>query len=206
MRRLILTGAFIAASVPLLLIALGAAEDRPVARMQRSDMAVIKDVVYGLEVEAGRFYLTSQPLGGADREKQRKELNVTVPADAQVKELSLAKLGDKNLMAVVKFLRGDDYEFHCLTSSAPWGGHVKDDVRFSEAKFHSTKEDLNILAIGGRHFGGSVVVVLGDIGPADDDSFDSVAEGMLYLSVCPWPPSDGTQFPFRIKSVAKAAE
>lgn len=205
MRQVFLTGSIIAASLMILLFALQAADDPPVSEVKRSEKAVVKDVVYCLEVVAGRFYLTSQSLEGADREKHRKELTFAVHPDVQVKELSLAKLGGKNLTAVVKSLRGDEYEFHCLTFIAPWEGHVRDDVRFSEAKFHSTKEDLKILAVGGRHFGGSVVIVLGDIAPADDDSFDSVAEGMLYFSVCPWPPSDGVEFPFRIKSVSKGA-
>jgi hypothetical protein len=106
-------------------------------------------------------------------------------------------------MTVVKVQRDNAYEFHCLTFIAPSGGHVRDKFAFFEAKFHTTEKDLVILATGGRNFSGSVVILLGDIGPAGDNSFDSVAEGLLYFSGCPWPPSDGVEFPFRIKSVAK---
>src|SRR5579872_6272279 len=83
------------------------------------DKAVVGNVVYGLEEEEGRLCLTSQPLDGADRELKKTELKFAVPKDDQVVELSLAKMGEKNLVAVVKLRRGDEYEFHCLTFIGP---------------------------------------------------------------------------------------
>ena len=38
------------------------------------DKAVVKDVVYSLEAEENRLFLTSQPLDGADRQLKRVEV------------------------------------------------------------------------------------------------------------------------------------
>jgi len=94
--------------------------------------------------------LTSQPLGGADRQLKRVELKFAVPKDGRIVELSLAKLNGKNLMAVVKIKRDDEYDFHCLTFIGPWnGGHIRDRFGFHQVKFLITRDELKILAVGG---------------------------------------------------------
>ncbi len=166
-----------------------------------SDKAVVKDVVYGLEEERNHLYLTSQPLDGVDRQRERGELKFTVPQGAHVADLSLAKLNGKNLMAVIKVARGDEYDFHCLTFIAPPGGHARGRYGFHQAKFFTTRDDLKILAVGGRHFAGSVFIVLGDSVPDEKDASETITEGVFYFSGCPWPPSDGQLSPFHVESV-----
>src|SRR5260221_13480763 len=56
------------------------------------DKAVVKDVVYSLEGQETRLFLTSQPLDGADPQLKRVAVKFTVPEGAGVVELALAKL------------------------------------------------------------------------------------------------------------------
>lgn len=177
--------------------------EAPARKIQSSDKAVVKDVVYGLEEDGNRLYLTSQPLDGTDRELKRVSLNFVLPKGSEVVEMSLAKLDGKNLMAVIKVQRGEEYDFHCLTFIAPWGGHVRDRHGFHKAKFFTTRDDLKILAVGGKHYAGSVFIVLGNTGTGDKD--EQVKEGVFYFSLCPWPPSDGSLSPFRVQSVPPKA-
>ena len=183
-----------------------AQNEEPARKTQSSDKAVVKDVVYGLEEQDEHLFLTSQPLDGVDRQLKRVEVKFPIPQGARITELSLAKLDGKNLMAVVKVARGDEYDFHCLTFIAPSGGHVRERHGLFRAKFFTTQADLKILAVGGRHFGGSVFIVLGDIAPDNQDVFESVTEGVFYFTNCPWPPSDGQLSPFRIVSVPQKGE
>jgi hypothetical protein len=172
---------------------------QPVRTVLSSDKTVVKDVVYGLEEERSRLYLTSQPLDGANRQPKRVELKFTVPEDGRIVELSLTKMGVKNLMAVVKVRRGDKFDFYCLTFIGPWdGGHVRDKFAFYQAKFFTTRDDLKILSIGGKHFAGSAFVVLGDMGLGGQDGQTWMTEGVFYFSGCPWPPSDGALSHFRV--------
>jgi hypothetical protein len=166
-----------------------------------SEKAVVKDIVYGLEEDENRLYLTSQPLDGVDRQLKRVELKFAVPKNGRIVELSLAKLNGKNLMAVVKVARDNEFDFHCLTFIGPWGasweGHIRDRFGYHEAKFFTIRDDLKILAVGGKQFQGSVFIVLGDTG-LDDKGEAWVTEGAFYFSNCPWPPSDGVLTPFRV--------
>ncbi len=169
--------------------------------VRSSDKAVVRDVVYGLEEEENRLYLTSQPLDGNDRQLKRVQIEFAVPKDSQIVELSLAKLDGKNLMAVLKVQRGEEFDFHCLTFIGPWnGGHVRDRFGFHKAKFFTTHDDLKILAVGGKHFAGSVFIVLGEMG-LDNDGEKWVTQGSFYFSGCPWPPSDGILTNFRVTEV-----
>jgi hypothetical protein len=164
-----------------------------VRKSQSSENAVVRNVVYGLEEEQGRLYLTSQPLDGADRQLKRVELNFTIPQRAEIVEISLAKMDGKNLMAVVKLKVGEEFEFHCLTFIGPWGGgHVRERFAFHKAKFYTTRDELEILAVSGKR--GAVFIVLGKTGLEDGDDFAIVTEGVLYSTPCPWPPSDGAPF------------
>ena len=182
------------------------AEETTAQKEQLSDSAVVKNVAYTLLVDEKQLFLSSQPIEGDDREKRNKALSFSVPESAEVKELTLAKLNGKNLMAVVKLHRAGQFEFHCLTFIAPTGGHVRDKFAFHQARFHTTHKDLKTLAAGGRHFEGSVLIVLGNFEIEDEDFEDPFADGLLYFSGCPWPPSDGQKYPFRVKSVGKKAE
>src|SRR5262249_52656958 len=128
-----------------------------------SDKVVVKEIVYWLEEEGHRLYLSSQPLDGTDRKVERGQLTFTIPDGARVAELSLAKLGEKNLMAVTKIARENEFDFHCLTFIAPSGGHVRGHYGCHQAKFFTTRDPLNILAVGGKHHAGSVFIVLGDM-------------------------------------------
>lgn len=168
-----------------------------------SDKAVVKDVVYWLE-EGIHLTLASQPMNGDDRTVERRALRFKIPRGSQIGELSLEKLNGKNLMAVVKVVRGEEYDFHCLTFIAAPGGHVRDSYKFHEAKFHTTRDNLKILAAGGRHFAGSVFIVLGDVDVSRKTEFGVTAKGILYQSVCPWPPSGGALFPFEAESVVES--
>ena len=99
-------------------------------------------------------------------------------------------------MAVIKVKRGEDYDFHCLIFIGPGERkHIRDHFGFHQAKFLTTRDDLKILAVGGRHYQGSVFIVLGEI---DSDVDRAVTEGVFYFSPCPWPPSDGVLTPFRV--------
>ncbi len=172
----------------------------PVGMVQKSDKAVVKDVVYGLELEKNRLHLTSQPLDGADRKAARKELEFTVPEGGRVVEMSLARQSGKNLMVVLKIARGGEFDFHCLGVIAPPGGHVRDEFRVLQVKFFTTKDNLKILAANGTHFSNSVFIVLGNI-EYDLDKELMVTAGTFYFSGCPWTPGDGQSSPFRVESV-----
>src|SRR5262249_19261712 len=128
---------------------------------QSSDKVVVKEIVYCLEEENHQLYLSSQPLDGADRKVERGPLAFTISDGARIAELSLAKLGAKNLMAVVKIARGNEFDFYCLTFIAPPGGHVRGHYGCHQARFFTTRDPLSILAVGGKHYGGSVFIVLG---------------------------------------------
>jgi hypothetical protein len=171
--------------------------EKPKAKIRSSDKAVVKDVVYGLVEEGGKLFLTSQPLDGVERQVKRGALDFTLPEHDQVVELALAKLDGKNLMAVVKVRHGDEFDFHCLTFIGPGDdGHIRDRFAFHKARFFTTGKDFKILAIGGKHFGGSVFIVLGDTGLGDGD--DWTTEGAFYFDGCPWPPNGGVLTPFRV--------
>jgi hypothetical protein len=162
-----------------------------------SDKAVVRNVVYGLEQGEGRLYLTSQQLDGADRELKKAELKFAIPRDGEVDELSLSKMGEKNLVGVVKVRRGADYDFHCLTLIGPHGlGHIRDNPGIYQAKFFSTRENLRILAVNGK--GNVAFVALGKLDWDEDSAL--VSDGVFYFSGCPWPPSDGQLAPFHAKS------
>lgn len=181
--------------------------EKPPQKVERkpavSDKAVVKDVVYWLE-EGIHLTLASQPMNGDDRAVERRALRFKIPRGSQIGELSLEKLDGKNLMAVVKVVRGEEYDFHCLTFIAAPGGLVRDSYKFHEAKFHTTRDNLKILAAGGRHFAGSVFIVLGDVDVSQKAEFGSNAKGVLYRSVCPWPPSGGELFPFDVECVLES--
>lgn len=168
------------------------------------DKAVVKDVIYSLEAEENRLFLTSQPLDGADRQLKRVVVKFTVPEGAEVVELALAKMDGKNLMAVVKTKRANENEFYCLTFIGPWGGgHVRDqNGDCHKAKFFTTRDDeVAILAVSGKR--GAVFIVLGKMGPDDDEPNGElwITEGAFYFTGCPWPPSDGVLSRFRAKEV-----
>ena len=175
--------------------------EKPAKKTASVEKAVVKEIVYGLEEDENRLYLTSQPLDGVDRQLKRVELKFALPKNGRIVELSLAKLNGKNLMAVVKVGRDNEFEFHCLTFIGPWGmgweGHIRDRFGYHQAKFFTTRDDLKILAVGGKHFQGSVFIVLGEMG-LNDKGDSWVTEGAFYFSGCPWPPSDGTLTPFRV--------
>jgi hypothetical protein len=170
------------------------------------DKAVVKDVVYSLEAEENRLFLTSRPIDGADRQLKRVEVKFTVPEGAEIVELALAKMDGKNLMAVVKTRRAGEFDFYCLTFIGPWGGgHVRDqNGGCHKAKFFTTRDnDIGVLAVSGK--GGRAFVVLGKMGMDDEDQFalDSwITEGVFYFSGCPWPPTDGNLSPFRANEVS----
>lgn len=173
--------------------------EKPARKMQAPAKAVVRDVVYGLEEDGRRLFLTTQPLDGADRELKRVELKFEIPKDGRVEELALAKLDGKNLMAVVKVHVGETYEFHCLTFIGPWGGgHVREKFAYYEAKFHSTRDELEILATDGKR--GAVFIVLGTRIWEGAEDVGSVTEGVFYFTGCPWPPSDGEVSRFRAVS------
>ncbi len=67
---------------------------------------------------------------------------------------------------------------------------------FHQARFHTTTEPLEVLALDGRN--GTEFIVVGQM-KADGD--DLVTEGMFYFSGCPWPPRDGQISPFRVKAI-----
>lgn len=177
-------------------------EKQPAPKIRFSDKAVVKDVVYGLEEQDNELYLTSQPLNGEERQIERGKLKFAVPPGAIISELSLDRMDGKNLMAVVKVSQGQRHDFYCLTFIGVWGGHIREKYAFYKAKFHTTGEDLKILAIGGKQFEGSAFVVLGDIthDESKDKEFVTVTKGVFYFSGCPWPPSDGALSPFRAES------
>jgi hypothetical protein len=164
--------------------------DTPARRIRSSDKAVVRNVVYGLEEEESHLHLTSKPLDGGDRELKRTELKFAVPNDGQVVEMSLAKMGGRHLVAVVKVRRGDEYDFHCLTFISPsLEEHVRDKHRFYQEKFLSTRDDLRILALTGT--GHTAFAVLGEF-DWDEYGTDDVpalkSEGVFYFTSCPWPP------------------
>lgn len=167
-----------------------------------SDKAVVKDIVYGLEADGSRLFLTSQPLSSSDRELRRSELKLAIVEGGRIVELSLARLDGKNLMAVVKVRRGDEFDFHCLTFIAPPGGHVRDKHQFHQAKFYTTPKDLAVLAVDGKHHAGSAFIVLGELGLDEGRELGTTTEGVFYFSGCPWPPSGGQLSPFKVKAVA----
>jgi hypothetical protein len=185
-----------------------AAPDQPPADQIETicapDKAVVRDVVYALEAKENRLFLTSQPLEGADRQLKRDELKFTVPKDAEVVELALAKMDGKNLMAVVKVQRDGEFDFHCLTFIGPWGGgHVRDQFAFHKAKFFTTRDNLDVLAVSGKR--GSVFIVLGNVGLDENDGRTIVTEGIFYSTPCPWPPSYGALSHFRVKENPREA-
>lgn len=172
--------------------------EKPANKTGSVEKAVVKETVYGLEEDENRLYLTSQPLDGVERQLKRVELEFAIPKNGQIVELSLAKLNGKNLMAVIKVKRDNEFDFHCLTFIGPQdGGHIRDRFAFHQAKFFTTGDELKILAVGGKHFQGSVFIVLGEMG-LDEKGEAWVTEGAFYFSGCPWPPSDGTLTPFRV--------
>ena len=56
----------------------------------QSNKAVVKDVVYGLEVKDAALFLTSLPLNGIDREQLKTRLAFEIPEGRTVEQLSLA--------------------------------------------------------------------------------------------------------------------
>src|SRR5262249_27875593 len=144
-----------------------------------SDKVVVKEIVYWLEVVDEHLFLSSQPLEGVDRKLERGQLQFAVPEGGRVVELSIAQLGGKNLMAVVKIARGGEFDFHCLTFIAPPGGDVRGRYGCHQAKFFTTANSLNILAVGGQHHAGSVFIVLGEMGFNDKDDDVWITEGVF---------------------------
>jgi hypothetical protein len=177
--------------------------EKPTRMTRSSGKTVVNDVVYGLEEERNRLYLTSQPLDGADRKVRRIELDFTIPEGGRVVEMSLARHSVRNLMAVLKIARGGEFDFHCLGLIAQRGEHVRDGFRFLQERFFTTKDDLKILAAEGTHFLGSVFIVLAEM---DLNQEVMVTTGTFYFSGCPWTPGDGRLSPFRAESVAPKGE
>jgi hypothetical protein len=184
-----------------------AADDLPPARQndtsarktRSSDNAVVRSVVYGLEEAENRLYLTTQALDAIDRELKRTAVDFDVPKGGKVVELSLAKMGERHLAAVVKVQLGDDYDFHCLTFISPSGnGRVNDKHTVYSEKFYSTRDDLRILALSGK--GNTAFVVLGEFD--SDEDLALISKGVFYFTSCPWPPM-GKIAPYSAKS-AKA--
>ncbi len=66
---------------------------------------------------------------------------------------------------------------------------MRDQRRFFQEKFFSTRDDFKILAVGGKHFEGSVLIVLEDMRYEFTQNDDPVAitTGALYFTGCPWP-------------------
>ncbi|HEV3339364.1 MAG TPA: hypothetical protein VG125_03375 [Pirellulales bacterium] len=123
----------------------------------------------------------------------REALDFSGADDGRPVELSLAVMGEKNLMAVVKLRRDHEYDFYCLTFiGRPKNDAASTDFKFFQAKFHSTPHNFKILGISGKHAEGSALVVLGKI---PDPSVPTT--GLIYFSGCPWPPSDGLLLPFQ---------
>jgi hypothetical protein len=174
-------------------------------RIRSSDKAVVQDVVYGLEEEESRLYLTSQALDAADQKAKRIELEFTVPEGGRVIEMSLTRFSSKNLMAVLKIAQGKEFDFHCLGFIASSDGHVRDGFRLLKQKFFTTQEDLKILATDGRHYSASLFIVLGDM-EYDPSKEVMVSTGTFFFSGCPWTPGDGQLLPFRVESVARKDE
>jgi hypothetical protein len=173
--------------------------ENPPRKIRSSDKAVVKDVVYGLEEQENRLTLTSQPLNGADRELKRVPVKFLTATNEQVVDLSLAKLGNKNLMAVVKSRRGDEYRYYCLTFIGPGGeSHVRDRFGYHCVEFLTTPDNLQILAMNGSGFSGSVFITLGTMDW--DENGRMVTAGTFFFSGCPWPPI-GELSPFRAKSI-----
>jgi len=169
------------------------------SKIRSSDKVVLKDVVCALEEDKNRLYLTSQPLGGVDRQLMRVELDFTVPNAGRIADFALAKLDSKNLQAAIKVQVGDKYQFHCLTFIGPWGGgHVRDDCEFFEEKFYTTHEDLKIIAVGGKHLRNVVFIILGDT--VINKNLEPIIDGVVYYRSCPWRPGDGQLSHFSTKS------
>lgn len=200
MARPVELASFALCTIAFNVVLLGAEESASKQHVQSSDKTVVNEIVYGLEEESGKLYLTSQPVEGADRELQRLQLQFEVPQDSKVTELCLENLGGKNLVAVVKLNRGADREFHCLTFISGSDGHVREKFSFYQAKFFTTEDDLKVLALGGKHFHGSVFIVLGKMKPKRGE-LSTITEGVFYFSLCPWPPSQGELSPFRAESI-----
>ena len=187
-----------------------AVDDAPPARqdgvlarkLRSSDKAVVRNVVYGLEEEDNRLHLTSQALDGADRELKRNAVDFAVPKGGAVVALSLAKMGERHLAAVVKVRLGDDYDFHCLTFIfRSGGGQAHDKHVVYREKFFSTRDDLRILAVSGN--GNTVFAVLGEFDWDDAPALKS--EGVFYYTSCPWPPM-GAVAPYRAPSANATAD
>lgn len=169
------------------------AKDSP--RGVSSEQVVLNDVVYSLEADGNQLFLTSKRLESAERRIQRAPLKFSPDGDSRTVELSLAVMGKKNLMAVVKTRRNQEHDFYCLTwigppSTEPATGKFA----FYSSKFYSTQRNFKILAISGKHATGTALVVLGDIPLPDAES-----DGVIYFSGCPWPPNDGLLQSFRAR-------
>ncbi|MBS0266324.1 MAG: hypothetical protein JSS02_30620 [Planctomycetes bacterium] len=178
--------------------------EKPTRKIRSSEKTVVKDVVYGLEAEGSRLYLTSQPLDGADRKAKRRELQFTAAEGGDIVEISLSRRGIRNLMSVIKLARGDEFEFHCLILGAEPGGHVRDGFRIEQTKFFATKDDLKILAADSKHFSGRVFIVLGDM-DYDDGKDAMITTGIFYFCGC-FPLNQGQLSPFRVESVPLGAK
>lgn len=177
-------------------------DDTPARKICSSDKAVVRNVVYGLQEEENRLYLTSQALDGTDRELKRTAVDFDVPKGGQVVELSLAKMGERHLAAVVKVQLAANYDYHCLTFiSRSGGGQVQNKHVVYREKFFSTHDDLRILAVSGK--GSTVFAVLGELDwDYTSDDMPLTSKGVFYYVTCPWPPM-GQVSPFQAKS-AKA--
>ncbi|MGH7134324.1 MAG: hypothetical protein ACREHD_01205 [Pirellulales bacterium] len=179
-----------------------AADDAPrgAAAPLVSEKAVLRETIYSLEADGNRLFLASRDLEGENRKVVREALELAVGDDDRPVELSLAVMGEKNLMAVVKVRHGDEYDFYCLTFIFRWSNDTQSDrFKFFQSKFYTSQRNFKILGISGRHAEGSALVVLGEI-PGGKPA----ADGVIYFSGCPWPPSDGNLLHYRAQQMVDA--
>lgn len=169
--------------------------DRSPSKTLLSDSAVVRGIVYTIELEGDRLFLTSRPLVGDDRELKRSAVEFTLAPEDQIVDISLARM-TRHLAGIVKVRRGETFDFYCVTLICR-GDHVRDGFRVYREKFFTTRDDLEILAL--RCKSNSVFAVVGEMDFEGDSEPHLISNGVIYSMSCPWPPM-GVVSPYHAKS------
>ena len=154
----------------------------------RSNIVSQGQYSYSLTVRGGTLTLSAQ---AAEQENviYRRCDSISRKAGESPKCASNPGFHRGGLCAVVEVTVGDEYQYSCVTLSAPTRSRGYDSA---SARFHSSKKNLSILALNGTFRGDSVLALLGVVETKGGLPARVVSRGIVYLDDCPVPPSRGS--------------
>jgi hypothetical protein len=179
---------FVSSVFALLLVSVASAEDQP-----KSNIIAQRDHSFWLTVRDGALVLATQ---SANKEPvSHRRLSFNIPKDGRVTEMRLEPwVSNRGLCAVVEVSVGNEYQYLRVTLAIRPAGYSS-----ASALFHTSTEDLSILAVNGTFRGDSVLALLGVI-EIKDGIARVVSRGVVSLDDCPTPPTRGSISKFKAET------